>query len=109
MEIVNIKLEKDALASQIKAKAAAAQAAVTVKAFADCCKYCKLDTGRLMRSGRFNILNGELSWNTPYASAAYYTGRADVSKNPNASLMWAHKASSIHRDEWKKLIERIML
>ena len=90
-------------------KAAAAQLKVAWQAFGDCSRYCKRDTGRLMASGRVNLLDGTMTWDTEYARYAYYLGNPDRSKNPNASLMWAHKAANICGADWKVLVEKELL
>ena len=95
--------------SEIIKKAASAQLKVSDQAMKDCSKYCKRDTGRLMASGRVERSSGTMTWNTGYARAAYYTGNPDRSKNPYASLMWAHKAAQLCGAKWKALVEKELL
>ena len=91
---------------EIIKRAASAQLKVSEEAFRDCTKYCKKDTGKLMASGRVERSSGTITWDTEYARAAYYTGNPDRSKNPCASLMWAHKAAQLCGAKWKALVER---
>ena len=90
-------------------RTAAAQIKVAQQAFSDCSKYCKKDTGRLMASGKVNLFNGTMTWDAEYARYAYYLGNPDRSKNPYASLMWAHKAANICWNDWKALVEKELL
>ena len=90
-------------------KSAAAQLKLSRQAFSDCSKYCKKDTGKLMASGRVEPFSGVMTWDTDYARIAYYTGNPDRSKNPYASLMWAHKAARLCGGRWRALVERELL
>lgn len=91
---------------EIMKRAASAQLKVADQAFRDCTRYCKKDTGKLMASGKVERSSGTITWDTDYARAAYYTGNPDRSKNPFASLMWAHKAAQLCGAKWKALVER---
>ena len=108
MEVVTVYGNLNGSCIEILRKTITSQALVAAMAFKDCNKYCKKDTGALMKSGKVRASDGVMTWDTEYARAAYYTGEPDRSKNPSASLMWAHKAASIHGTKWKKLVERVM-
>ena len=108
MDYVTVYTRPSAFGEIIK-KAAAAQLKVADQAFRDCTGYCKKDTGKLMASGKAELSSGTLTWETDYARAAYYTGVPDRSKNPNASLMWAHKAAQVCGTKWKALVEKELL
>lgn len=109
MAYVNVYADSSGTLLGILKKATAAQIKLSRQAFSDCSKYCKKDTGRLMASGRVNPLDGVMTWDTEYARIAYYTGNPDRSKNPHASLMWAHKAAAMCGARWKALVERELL
>lgn len=109
MEYVTVYANLSETFGQILKKSAAAQLKVADEAFRDCTKYCKKDTGKLMASGKVNRSDGTMTWNAEYARAAYYTGNPDRSKNPYASLMWAHKAAQLCGAKWKALVERELL
>lgn len=109
MEYVTVYANLSETFGQILKKSVAAQLKVSDEAFRDCTKYCKKDTGKLMASGKVERSSGTMTWNTEYARAAYYTGNPDRSKNPYASLMWAHKAAQLCGAKWKALVERELL
>lgn len=98
-----------ATAERLVRKCRLAQALLTVQALSDCNRYCKVDSGRLQESARGNLKTGVLSWNTPYARAAYYTGKPDRGKNPHAHLMWAHIAAKKHGKSWEALVRKELL
>lgn len=91
---------------EIEARATAAVQAATsaaaVRALADANVFVRYYSGELMRSSLIHseTSKGRLVWQTPYAVEVYYTGKPRVAVNPNASLMWAHKAADLHKDEW---------
>ena len=109
MEYVTVYANPSETFGPILKKAAAAQLKVSDEAFRDCTKYCKRNTGKLMASGKVERSSGTMTWSTDYARAAYYTGNPDRSKNPCASLMWAHKAAQLCGAKWKALVERELL
>lgn len=109
MEYVTVYANTSEIFGEIIKKAASAQLKVSDQAFRDCTRYCKKDTGRLMESGKVNRSDGTMTWDTEYARAAYYTGSPDRSKNPYASLMWAHKAAQLCGAGWKALVEKELL
>lgn len=76
--------------------------ALSQQALQDCNYYCKEDVGILIDSSINNsdFENGLLVWDTLYAAKQYYLEAAYKDKNPNAQMMWAHKAKDVHCDEW---------
>lgn len=77
----------------------------------DCNFYCREDQGILKASAITQTDGGlglQISWNTPYAKRVYYTGKPSKDKNPNASLMWAHKAKTTYNGEWIAILEKGM-
>ena len=80
---------------------------------ADSNYYCKLDQGMLIASSQNSDLeSGVISWDTPYAQRQYYLENTHTDKNPNAQMMWFHKAKDIHGNQWnttyKKAFEKAM-
>ena len=80
-------------------------AAMSQQVLADSNYYCKQDQGMLIASAINNpdTENGIIVWDTPYAQKQYYLENANTDKNPNAQMMWFHKAKDIHGDEWNKV------
>lgn len=70
--------------------------------------FVKVDTGILRDSINSEVDGNVLtvSWDTPYAKKQYYTGKPSTDKNPNASIMWAHKAAAAHGKDWAKMIQK---
>ena len=65
--------------------------------------YCKQDQGMLIASSQNSDLeNGIIVWDTPYAQRQYYLENAHTDRNPNAQMMWFHKAKDVHCDQWIK-------
>lgn len=81
---------------------------VTTQALKDCNKYARRQSGDLIKSSLIatNYQTGELIWNTPYAKQAYWIGTPLKNKNPNARLMWADHAKSVHNKEWLKIAQK---
>lgn len=69
---------------------------------ADSNYYCKLDQGMLISSSQnsSDLESGNIVWDTPYAQRQYYFENAHTDKNPNAQMMWFHKAKDVHCDQW---------
>ena len=107
--ILSVVADLSRTAREIVGKCRMAQAMLTITALDDCNRYCKVDSGALKNSAKGDLRTGLLSWNTPYARKAYYTGRPDRSKNPYASLMWAHKAARLHFKKWEDLVRKELL
>lgn len=109
MAYVNVYAKLGETCGRIRRKAVNAQYKLSDEAFRCCTKFCKKDTGKLMASGRVERGSGTMTWDAEYARYAYYTGTPDRSKNPYASLMWAHKAARLYFVRWKRLVERELL
>lgn len=105
-DILKVAFDRMETVNRIMRKIRIAQANLTVRAFADCNRYCKEDTGALKKSAVGNLKNGMLSWNTPYARKAYYTGKANTDVNPEAHLMWAHFAEKRHGKSWEAQVRK---
>ena len=72
---------------------------------ADCNRYARDDTGRLIQSAytASMLAQGKLIWSTPYARRVYYTGTPSRAQNPAASLRWCEKAKAARLAQWCKL------
>lgn len=104
MNNVKIDINFNLLAEKIRSRGAQAQIELSRQALADCNRLCRVNTGRLRASSAASRLaDGELVWSAPYARRVYYTGVPQTAVNPNASLMWAHKAAAANREKWRKL------
>ena len=77
--------------------------AMSEQALKDSNFYCKEDQSTLIDSSHIfsHPEDGELAWVTPYAEKQYYLEGASKDPNPNAQMMWFHKAKDVHGDEWK--------
>lgn len=87
--------------------------------------YCKLDQGMLVASSLVgttvsfsdcnlpeptdlelpncegsDLESGVITWDTPYAQRQYYLESAHKDKNPNAQMMWFHKAKDVYGEQW---------
>lgn len=83
-------------------------AALGEQALKDANYFCKEDSGVLIDSSRFEkTADGvALIWNTPYAKRQYYTGQPSPDKNPNASMMWAHKGYQMGKAVYQKILDK---
>lgn len=72
--------------------------------------FCREDTGETKRSGiRFSLLTeGKIIWKTDYVRKIYYFGSPVKDRNPNASLMWAHKAKSKNMNKYQAIADTIV-
>lgn len=63
--------------------------------------YCKQDQNMLIASSQNSDLKrGVIVWDTPYAQRQYYLESAHKDKNPNAQMMWFHKAKDVYGEQW---------
>lgn len=72
--------------------------------------FCREDTGETKRSGiRFSLLTeGKIIWKTDYVRKIYYFGSPVKDRNPNASLMWGHKAKSKNMNKYQAIADTIV-
>ena len=72
--------------------------------------FCREDTGETKRSGiRFSLLaNGKIIWKTDYVRKIYYFGTPVKDRNPNASLMWGHKAKDKNMSKYQTIADTIV-
>lgn len=99
---VTFSLDIPRIMDHVEAANKFAIAAMSQQVLADSNYYCKLDQGTLIASSQTNsdTENGIIVWDTPYAQRQYYFENAHKDKNPNAQMMWFHKAKDIHGEEW---------
>ena len=73
---------------------------------ADCNRYARDDTGKLIQSAyaASSLAQGKLIWRTPYARRVYYTEQASHANNANASLRWCERACALHLAQWESLV-----
>ncbi len=67
--------------------------------------YCREQTGATKKSAitDSDYEQGIAKWTTPYANRVYWTGEPATNVNPNASLMWAHKAMELNRKKYEDM------
>ena len=100
------RFEPAAVFEKIRRRANAAVDAATVaaasRALSDSNYFVRYHSGALMASSLEHSLlhEGKLIWKTDYAVEVYYIGKPRTHVNPNASLMWAHKAADLYKDQW---------
>lgn len=103
---IEVVIDKAAVIGKIQVRNEKLRTIVANELLKDANYYCKQDSGELIRSSirASKPEEGLLIWDTPYAKKQYYTGTASKDTNPNATIMWAHKA----KDENKEKYERMM-
>lgn len=90
------------LEKKLKSACMHAQKEVAKTALEDANAYCRYWSGELVSSSKNSRLEkGLLIWDTPYARRVYYLGTPNKRINPNASILWAHKAAAIHGKQWR--------
>lgn len=100
-------------AARVKARVEAANKEatpiITNEFIKDSNYYCREDTGELERSAirASRPEEGLAIWDTPYAKKMYYTGTPSRDRNPNASLMWGHKAARKNKAKYARMAQAI--
>lgn len=109
MADVRVTLNKQAVLQRLTEQHKKAQMAMSQQALKDCNYYCKQDQDGLINSSitHSDFESGVLKWQTPYARKQYYLDSACKDKNPNAQKMWAHKAASEHKEDWRMIYEKV--
>lgn len=110
---VTLKWDKRKLTASMEAACTKGLAAMGVEALKDANYYAREDTSAMIQS---SITASEmptgtskrvrLIWNTPYAKKTYYTGVPSTDTNPNASLLWAHKAYAENFRKYEGILRR---
>lgn len=96
------KFDVDGILDSVEQANREAIAIMGEQVLADSNYYCKLDQGMLIASSQNNsdLENGAIVWDTPYAQRQYYLESAHKDKNPNAQMMWFHKAKDVYGEQW---------
>lgn len=108
----NVKIEtKLPSGADIDAANALGIFAMSEQALKDSNFYCKEDQGTLIDSSHIfsHPEDGELAWVTPYAKKQYYLEGASKDTNPNAQMMWFHKAKDVHGEEWRAVYAKTLM
>ncbi len=107
---ISVELNKAAVAARIKAATQKAQIAMAEQALQDSNQYARHDQGQLIESSIIASQpdKGLLVWDTPYAKKVYYLGTPAKDVNPNASIMWVHKARAAHGKQWEDIAQKII-
>jgi hypothetical protein len=105
---VKLALAPDGLIENFPRRLRDALPELSAQVLADCNRYARDDTGRMIASSRAasDLKAGRLVWQTPYARRVYYTGIPSRRKNPGASLRWCEKAKALHAETWARLAAR---
>lgn len=71
-------------------------------------EYVRVDTGATRDSAYTSskYQDGKAIWETDYVREIYYTGVPNTERNPNASLMWAHKAARENVNKYRDIIDK---
>ena len=76
------------------------QAALGQRVGRDSNTFVMYDTGDTSRSMGVSTAGDEVSWSTPYASAAYHSSHARTAVNPQAHTHWFDYAKSVRMQDW---------
>ena len=106
---VDVQFNASALKAKFQAASEKGIAVVCNEALKDANFYARQDSGELIRSSirASSPEKGELVWNTPYAKRVYYAGYPSKDRNPNASLLWAHKGYAENKDKYLRILETV--
>jgi hypothetical protein len=107
---VKIKFDRQAVTARISGQKDAALGQVTNEFIKDANYYARQDSSELIKSSlkHSDPNKGIARWRTPYAKRMYYVGTPVKDKNPNASLMWAHKAAAQNKEKYRKMFSQLM-
>ena len=107
---VTVTLDKEAVKARVEAAAQKCTAVFANELLKDANFYCREDSGELIRSSirASKPEEGLLIWDTPYAKRMYFTGRPVTDRNPNASLMWVHRAANENKDKYIRMLKKII-
>lgn len=106
---VKVTFDKNAVMMRLKGASEKAVFITAQQVLKDSNYYCKQDQSGLIDSSitHSEPKKGILRWKTPYAKRQYYLKSTSKDVNSNAEWMWAHKAQSIHGDEWKQVYQNM--
>jgi len=112
---VKVNFNKSAVKARVEGARNKGLTIVANEALKDANYFCRRDSGMLIDSsilasnpGKQELIWGGKGEGLPYAKKMYYTGTPVTDENPNASLMWAHKAFSVFREKYKRILQKIL-
>lgn len=107
---VKVTFDKQSVKAKIQNASKKATYVIANELLKDANYYCREDTGELNKSAirASKLEEGLLVWDTPYAKTMYYMGSPVKDRNPNASLMWAHKASDENREAYIEMAQKVI-
>lgn len=107
---VKVEFNKSAVKARVEGAKNKGLTIITDAFVKDANFYCRQDSGELMRSAIrvSEPEKGRAIWDTPYAKRMYYTGTPAKDVNPNASLMWGHKAALQNNDKYQRMLQKII-
>ncbi|MEA4998640.1 MAG: minor capsid protein [Candidatus Limiplasma sp.] len=105
---VTLRMDAAGIRRAVAARLAQGLPVVAAQVLADCNRYARDDTGRLIRSSyaASDLAAGRLVWRTPYARRVYYAGTPSLRVNGAASLRWCEKAKAAHAMQWESLAQK---
>ena len=105
-----VDINYQAIQQKINAKTDRIKLVVSNEFLKDANYFCREDTGETKRSGiRFSLLTeGKIIWKTDYVRKIYYFGSPVKDRNPNASLMWGHKAKDKNMSKYQSIADTIV-
>ena len=106
---VELQFDKSVLKASIQSSCDTGIAAVGEEALKDANYYARMDSGEMIRSSirASKPEEGILVWDEPYAKKVYYAGTPSTDMNPNASLLWAHKAYAENFRKYQNMLAKI--
>ena len=103
---------KSATISRLSGQVGKAQKWLDNEVLQDCQPYVPMRTGNLMNSGisGTKLGSGEVVYNAPYSRRMYYGKHFNFSKlkHPQACAQWFEKAKSVHKEDWRNGVQKIM-
>lgn len=104
---IDVVINDNVIISRVKEALKPAQIKLDSIVLRDSNYYCPMDTSALKKSAITSTVlgSGEITWNTPYARAQYYSlPDKSKQKNPNASLKWFEVAKAKNSKSWEKIV-----
>lgn len=98
--MVAVKFDARSVAQALKARAKAAERALSGRVLSDCEPFVPYDTGALSQSGV--VGEGVIVYDVPYAQVVYHGAgmRFQTEKHPLATAAWFEAAKAAHAAEW---------
>lgn len=107
---VTVTFNKQAVKARVRTATEMSTFILANELLKDANNYAREDSGELIRSSirASNVKKGHLIWDTPYAKRMYYVGSPSKDKNPNATLMWAHRAKAENNKKYIQMLKKII-